>query len=109
MQTASIEIDFNEYVEDEETPNPGLIELFLEGEVEPYIAANFSGHPDNWTPDEGGTACVHKVTYWDEKTKKELPLPEKWFDLLNKDELEEALYEAYEAQCAWDYYDSKVP
>lgn len=37
------------------------IELTIIGDAEPYVSANLRGHPDNWTPPEGGHVCVEAV------------------------------------------------
>lgn len=37
------------------------IELTIVGDVEPYVPAKLSGHPDSWCPSEGGDVCVEAV------------------------------------------------
>jgi hypothetical protein len=74
------------------------IELHIFGEAEPFVPGNRRGHPDHWTPDEGGYASVDGV-YTDEDGS------EPWDDELTaseKSDAESALYEAFEedARCA---------
>jgi len=58
------------------------VELYIFGEAEPYCAGNRRGHPDNWTPDEGGAVCVEGI-FLDEDAK------ERWEGkLTNKEEAE---------------------
>jgi len=89
-----VEIEFFVYRGDEEE-----IELTIHGDVEPYVPANLRGHPDNWTPPEGGASCVEAVLLngklWDGKlTAKE------------RKDAEEALYNAldYEPDSGYDDY-----
>lgn len=65
------------------------IELTILGDVEPYIPANLSGHPDNWTPPEGGHACVEVVLLGDQLWDGELTSEE-------EKKAEEALFRALE-------------
>ena len=37
------------------------LELWILGEAEPYSPQNLRGHPDHWTPGEGGSACVEAI------------------------------------------------
>jgi len=37
------------------------VEVFYTGET--YVPANFRGHPDNWTPAEGGEIEIGSVEY----------------------------------------------
>ena len=68
------------------------VEVTVEGYIEPLVEANFSGHPDNWYPAEGGFAEVESVT-----------LVETGKPFETTDEQDETLAEAlYEA---WDNYD----
>jgi hypothetical protein len=43
----------------------GEEEIILEinGWAEPYVPANFRGHPDNWTPEEGGDTDIEEILY----------------------------------------------
>ncbi len=50
-----IEIEFCVEREDDE------IELTILGYAEPYVPANYRGHPDNWTPPEGGGSGVEDI------------------------------------------------
>jgi len=59
------------------------IELYICGDAEPYTPARFSGHPDNWSPPEGGAACVEGI-FLDEERK------ERWEGKLTKKEEEDA-------------------
>jgi hypothetical protein len=71
------------------------IELTIVGDVEPFVAGNRRGHPDNWTPDEGGSCCVEAVLLdgklWDGKLTKE-----------EEKEAEEALQQAFIESCEPD-------
>lgn len=73
-----VEIEFVIYRGDEDEEE---IELTIQGYVEPYVPPNLWGHPDNWTPPEGGGAYVEQVFHngklWDgELTQKELEAAE---------------------------------
>ena len=37
------------------------IELYIQGWVIPYTPACLSGHPDNWTPEEGGDSDIEEI------------------------------------------------
>lgn len=54
-----VEIEF--YVYRGEGDDEEEIELTIVGDVEPYVPANLSGHPDTWSPPEGGSACVEGI------------------------------------------------
>lgn len=70
------------------------IELVIQGNVEPYVPANFRGHPDNWSPPEGGDALIECIQTYNEdgdlvKWNGKLTLKE-------EDEIKEALYQEAE-------------
>jgi len=68
-------------------------ELTIVGDVEPYIPANLSGHPDNWTPPEGGSSCVESVLVEVNGVLK------RWTGKLTAEEetgAEQALYDQFE-------------
>lgn len=37
------------------------VELTIRGNCTEYVPANFSGHPDNWFPAEGGDSEIEKI------------------------------------------------
>ena len=78
-----VEIEFFVYRGEEE------IALTIWGDVEPYVPANLSGHPDDWTPPEGGYSCVEAIflngRLWDGKLTAE-----------ERKDAEEVLYNALE-------------
>ena len=59
------------------------IELYVFGDAEPYTSPNFSGHPDDWTPGEGGVSCVEGV-FLDKECEV------RWTGTLTKEEISRA-------------------
>lgn len=71
------------------------LELYVVGDVEPFVPGNRRGHPDHWTPDEGGYATIEGV-YTDEDAD------EPWDGELTdseKSEARSALMDAFEEDC----------
>jgi hypothetical protein len=87
------------FVEREEDDDYCEYELIIRGDVEPYVAANFRGHPDNWTPPEGGTRYIEGIFVKIDGVEK------RWTGKLTKEEeeqAEEALFEAFKDSCEPD-------
>ncbi len=71
-------------------------ELIIRGDVDPYVPANFRGHPDNWTPPEGGSSCVEEVLIEVKGVEK------RWTGKLTTEEekeAEQALFDQFELNC----------
>ena len=79
--------------------NDDDLELHIFGDAEPYVAGSQRGHPDNWTPDEGGCSCVEGI-FLDEDAK------ERWDGKLTKEEEGEA-EQALMTQLEEDYRDGQ--
>ena len=59
------------------------IELHIFGDAEPYVPGCRRGHPDNWTPDEGGHASIIDIALDEDCNKL-------WDGELTKNEKQEA-------------------
>ena len=75
------------------------LELYIFGDAEGFTPGNRRGHPDNWTPDEGGGSCVEGI-FLDEDANKP------WDGTLTKEETQEA-EEALMGQLEEDYRDAE--
>lgn len=89
------------------------IVLEVRGNAEPYVPANFSGHPDNWSPPEGGCSDVEGVflngqLWGGTLTKKENELAQEMLTNQLIANIESAAEDAAEARAEAmmdDYYD----
>ncbi len=79
-----------------EVERDDLVELTIEGNVEPSVPANFRGHPDNWAPAEGGESEITAITIKDEAGKAK-----RWDGKLTSTESDDALEQLRDA--AADY------
>lgn len=66
-------------------------ELIVKGSAEPYVPPNFRGHPDNWSPAEGGDADVDEILIEVDGVLK------RWTGVLTPEEEEEAREELLQA------------
>jgi len=72
-----------------------VLELTVEGVVEPFTPANFSGPPDNWCPAEGGDVEITSI---------KLDSGDVWDGTLTDDEADDASEQLRQAANEFDPY-----